>query len=202
MTGWLIALGVVILIAILPLGCSLWYDAKGLRIFILAGPFRICVYPARKRVSKKSGKPKTKLQKKSSEKKPTKDTAGGSLRDFRPLLKLALSLLNQLRCRLLVRRLELSLLLAGDDPYDLAILQGRIWAAVGSLDPILNRSLRIRRKHVDISSDFLRDTSVVTARMEVTITVGHLVVLGVRFGARAIRLMSEIKNQKKVRQRE
>ena len=202
MRGWLIALGVVLLITILPLGCSLWYDAEGLRIFILAGPFRICVYPVRKRVSKKSGKPETKLPKRTSEKKPVKDTAGGSLRDFRPLLKLALSLLNELRCRLLVRRLELSLLLAGDDPYDLAILQGRIWAAIGCLDPILNRSLRIRRKHVDISSDFLRDTSVITARMDVTITVGHLMVLGVRFGARAIRLMNEIKNQKKVRQRE
>ena len=35
--GWLIALGIVIALALLPLGISLRYDAEGFRIRLLAG---------------------------------------------------------------------------------------------------------------------------------------------------------------------
>ena len=47
--GWLIALGVLALIAIVPVGASVFYDEAGPKAFIIAGPLRICVFPMKKR---------------------------------------------------------------------------------------------------------------------------------------------------------
>ena len=43
--GWWIALGVLTLIAIFPLGVSASYDADGLRVYLITGPIRISVFP-------------------------------------------------------------------------------------------------------------------------------------------------------------
>ena len=56
--GWLIALGVLFLLAVLPLGVSAIYDSEGPRVSVLAGPVRIPVLPAKK----KDKKPKPKKE--------------------------------------------------------------------------------------------------------------------------------------------
>ena len=50
--GWWIALGVLTLIAILPIGVSAHYDGDGPRVFLLTGPVRIQVYPQKKHMKK------------------------------------------------------------------------------------------------------------------------------------------------------
>ena len=50
--GWLIALGVLVLIAIIPVGASIFYDEDGFRAFVIAGPFRIPVFPVKKKEKK------------------------------------------------------------------------------------------------------------------------------------------------------
>ena len=45
--GWLIALGVLTLIAIVPIGVSAVYDEDGLCAYILAGFLHIPVFPAK-----------------------------------------------------------------------------------------------------------------------------------------------------------
>ena len=50
--GWLIALGILTLIAIVPVGASVLYDGTGPRAFLIAGPFRVCFYPKKKRTKK------------------------------------------------------------------------------------------------------------------------------------------------------
>ena len=47
--GWLIALGILILLAILPLGASVRYDADGLVLSIIAGWIRIPILPSKKK---------------------------------------------------------------------------------------------------------------------------------------------------------
>ena len=59
--GWLIAAGILFLLAILPLGVSVRYDAGGPLVRIIAGPVRFTVVPARKK--------RKKATKKESEKK-------------------------------------------------------------------------------------------------------------------------------------
>ena len=72
--GWLIALAVIVLLAILPLGASVLYDEDGPRVRILAGPLKIQVFPLKKK--KKQDKPrKAKSQKQKKPKKAGAETA-------------------------------------------------------------------------------------------------------------------------------
>ena len=50
--GWLITLGVVTLLAVLPLGVSVNYDAVGAVVRVIAGPLKITVFPLPKKEKK------------------------------------------------------------------------------------------------------------------------------------------------------
>ena len=50
--GWLIALGVLILIAIIPIGVSASYDAEGPLAIVYVGVVRITVFPLKKKEKK------------------------------------------------------------------------------------------------------------------------------------------------------
>ena len=50
--GWLITLGVVVLLAVLPLGVNVNYDSRGPLIRIIAGPVKITVFPLPKKEKK------------------------------------------------------------------------------------------------------------------------------------------------------
>ena len=58
MTGWLIALGIVIAIAILPIGASFCYDESGPRIKLIVGPVKVLVFPRPKKAEKEKQKDK------------------------------------------------------------------------------------------------------------------------------------------------
>ena len=50
--GWLITLGILILLAILPLGVSVRYDAMGPLVRLIVGPGKITLYPRPKKEKK------------------------------------------------------------------------------------------------------------------------------------------------------
>lgn len=64
------------------------------------------------------------------------------------------------------------MVLAGEDPADLGILYGKIWAAVAGLWPALERAFVIRRKNVEITCDFAASETLVAAAGDVTLTLG------------------------------
>ena len=70
--GWLIALGVVVLLAILPLGASVRYNSEGALVRIIAGPFRFTVFPKAPREKKEDPKAEEKKAKQEAEKKAAK----------------------------------------------------------------------------------------------------------------------------------
>lgn len=192
--GWLIAAGVLILLAVLPLGVSAVYDEAGPVVRLIAGPVRICVYPSKPKKEKESQKPKKETEKKekpAKEKKPTQDKPaekkGGSFRDFFPLVSLVLELLGDFRRKLRVNRLELRLILAGDDPCDLAVNYGKAWAALGNLMPQLERVFTIQKRDVEVECDFTSDKTLIFARLDLTITLGRLLSMGVYHGVRILR---------------
>ena len=49
---WWILLGILVLLLILPLGASIFYDATGVRILVVAGPVRFTVFPMKKKPPK------------------------------------------------------------------------------------------------------------------------------------------------------
>lgn len=209
--GWLVALGVLVILAALPLGVSVRYDEDGVMANALAGQIKIWLYPRRKRSKKPENKPRE-AQKEAEKKaetaqpkqpsKPESDTRpkekkGGSLTDFLPLIKVGLNFLGDFRRRLRVNRLEARVILSGDDPCDLAVNYGRIWAAIGNLMPRLERFLVIKKRDIDVQCDFTAEETLVTARLDVTITLGRLLGLAVVYGVRALKEFINLKNKRK-----
>ena len=194
--GWLIALAVLVLLAVLPLGASVKYDEGGVAARIIAGPIRITVFPLKKKEKKpKKEKPKPQKQaapqKQAKPKEPEKKS-GGKLTDFLPLVETGLALLNDFRRKLRVDRLDVKLIMAADDPCDLAVNYGKAWAAVGNLWPRLERFLVIKKRDVQVECDFTAAQTLIIARMDVTITLGRLLYLGVRYGLRALKQLMKI----------
>lgn len=198
--GWLITLGIVLLLAVLPIGVRLRYNSEGIVLKILAGPVKITLLPRTTKKKKEKKKKETKAAKEPAEenlpkppqppkqpkeKKP-KAEKGGSLLDFLPLVKTALDFLGDFRRKLRLDNLYLRLILAGDDPCDLAMNYGRAWAAVGNLLPQLEKWFVIKKRDIEVECDFETSQTLVIAHLDLTITLGRLLAAVVRFAVRAL----------------
>lgn len=202
--GWIIALLILVLLTILPLGADVRYNAGGLSLNVIAGPLRIGILPSKKDKPKKEKKEKTKTTKpKDAKVKKTQKPAekskekGGPITDFLPLVKVALDLLNSFRKKLRIRRLELKLIMAADDPCDLAVNYGRANAAMANLLPQLERCFVIKKRDVEIECDFEASETVIIARADVIITLGWLLAILVFYGVRGLKKFIQIKNKRK-----
>ena len=220
--GLLIAFGILFLLAILPLGVSVRYDEDGPLVKVIAGPVKITVFPRPKK-DKKEKKPKktektgkqppeepvkqaepTKTEQPAKdpstgaakEEKPAKKS-GGPITDFLPLVRVALDMLGAFGRRLRVNVLELKLIMAADDPCDLAVNYGRAWAAVGNLLPRLERVLVIKKRDIEVECDFETNQTRVIARLELTITLGRIIGTAVVYGVKALIEFLKIKNKRK-----
>ena len=198
--GWIIALLILFLLAILPLGASVIYDEDGPRVRIVAGPVKIQVFPMKKKAKKE--KPKKEAKKKPAKaekpaKKPApKPKSGGSWTDFLPLVRIALDLLNDLRRKLRVNELKLHLTMAGDDPCDLAVNYGRMNASLAALLTQLERFLVIQKRDVHIDCDFAASETVILARLDLTITLGRILSIAAVYGVRGLKTFLNIKKQR------
>lgn len=214
--GWLITLGILVLLAALPLGVSVNYDSDGPLVKIIAGPIRLTVFPRRskqkKETKKEEKKPDPEQAKKAAEeaalpkppqppkpvkeKKP-KEKKGGSLTDFIPFVRLGLNFLGDFRRKLRLNNLELKLVLASTDPCDLAVNYGKTWAAVGNLMPALERWFVIKKRNVEVECDFTASQTLVTARLDISITLGRLISLIAVYGVRALKEFLNFKKKRK-----
>lgn len=204
---WLLVLGILGGIACIPLGVLLAYDAKGPRCAVRVGPVTVFRYPgkARKEEKKKPTTPpeegerkrekppkskKTEEKPSEEEKSPApeqQEEQGGSLSGLMPFVKLGWQFLGALRRKLVVNRLELNLILGGDDPCDLAVNYGRAMAAKESLMPLLERYITIRKQIIDISWDFEASQTQVAAQAEVSITLGRALALALVYGVQGLK---------------
>ena len=195
MTGLLVAAAVIALLAVLPLGISATYDCDGPLVCVVAGPVRIPVYPMKKKEKKKKEKKPVKKEKKQPAKKkaaPAKKK-GGDLAAFLPLVETALKFLADFGRSLRINLLELHITMAGGDPCDLAVNYGKAWAAVGNLIPRLEQLLVIKKRQIRVDCDFTGSKNLVYGALTVTITLGKILYLAVRYGLRALRQYLQIK---------
>ena len=213
MTGWLIALGIIVVIAVLPVGASVRYDESGPAAQLIIGPVRILLFPRpqkKKKTAEPSKESMAKKEKPAAEAIPDGPPAGapvrsspapeknkgGSWTDFLPLVDVALDLLNGFKNRLRVNYLQLQLILAGEDPADLAVNYGRAQAAGAALLAQMDRFFVIKRQDVDIQCDFTADEMKVLARLDLTMSVGRALNLVTVYGIRALRAYMKIKKQR------
>ena len=208
--GWLIFLAILIGLGCLPLGVRLRYDEDGPLAAVLLGRLPIVLYSVpgwlKKLTSreKKTGenKPKEEKTKKEKPQKAAENPQGGSWKKFLPLVQLGLHFLGDFRRKLRVNRLVLRLTLAGDDPCDLAVNYGRAWAAVGNLLAAMQRAFVIQKRDVEVQCDFLGEETKVVFAMDLTITLGRVLGLLVKYGIRAVTILLKMKNQKAVQNNE
>ena len=198
--GWLITLAVLVLLAVLPLGVSVCYDEDGSRVRVLAGPVKFQVFPLKKK-EKTSEKPGKKPAKKAPAVKKTdkpapKPETGGSWKDFLPLAQIGLDFLNDFRRKLRVNELKLHMTMAADDPCDLAINYGKMNASLAALLAQLERFLVIKKRDVHIGCDFTARETLILARVDLTITLGRLLSIAVRYGVKALAAFLKIKKQR------
>ena len=220
--GWLIALGIVALLAVLPLGASISYDSSGAVVKLIVGPLKITLFPRPKKDKKpkkekkspkevplkeeprnpqpepapapqqpqKTENPLPKPEKAKEGEKPNqeekpKKQSGGPITDFLPLVRILLDMLGAFRRKLRLNVLELKLVMAADDPCDLAVNYGRAWAAVGNLMPRLERVLVIKKRNIEVECDFEAAETRVIARLDLTITLGRIIGTVLYYGGKA-----------------
>ena len=195
--GWLIVFAVLILLLLLPVGISTAYNEYGAFIWLSFAPFRFLLYPRKRthKVRKATAKPKSDSFASKADK--TSSNTGGKLTDFLPLVQIIFDALGDLRKKLRVKRLELKLILGSDDPCDLSINYGRAWAALGNLMPLFARLFVIKKRDLEIECDFTADETLVLAQIEISITIGRLLLLAIRYGIRGFREYLRIQNKRK-----
>ena len=217
--GWLITFGILFLLAILPLGVSVKYDEDGAVVKVIAGPVKITLFPRPKKDKKekkqkikdpetpkepekqadpaKTEQPAKEASSKAEKKEKPAKKSGGPITDFLPLVQIALDMLGAFRRRLRLNLLELKLIMAADDPCDLAVNYGRAWAAVGNLMPRLERVFVIKKRNIEVECDFEASQTRVIARLDLTITLGRIIATAVVYGVKALIEFLKIKNKRK-----
>lgn len=197
--GIWIAAAIVLILAVLPLGVCIRYNDAGFLLKVIAGPLKITFFPRKRKQKKQKKKPDQvkkgqQIESSTSEEEPPRPPEaqpeqkekGGSLTRFLPLIKLGLRFLGDFRRKLRLDNLYLRLILAGDDPCDLAVNYGRIWAAVGNLMPRLERLFVIKKRDIQVECDFAASETCVVAHLDITITLGRLLVLALVYGVRVL----------------
>jgi len=184
--GWLIALTALCLLAFLPLGFRAIYREKNAGVWLLVGPFKFRVNPgkAKKKQHKVKGEIKNSIK-------------GGNYKDFLPVIRTILEFLDHFRRKIRVQRLELKVILAGDDPGDLAINYGRAWAALGNLSPHLERLFVIKKRDLEVECDFTADETRIYARIDATISIAKVLHLLTKHGVKTLKQLVELKDLRK-----
>jgi hypothetical protein len=187
--GWLIALVLVSAILFFPLGFSAIYRQNDPGVWLLIGPLHFRVYPGKEK--------KKKSIQSSSQKKKTDLLKGGRYSDFLPIARTLYAFLGEFRRRILVKRLEFKIILAGEDPADLAINYGSACAAVGNIIPRVDRLFHIKKRNIEVNCDFSAEETLVYARIDATLTLMRAAHLLSKHGIKIIKQLLELKKLRK-----
>ena len=129
--------------------------------------------------SKEEGQPAASAEKQEG-KKP-------DLRAYLPFVRLAVDFLGSLRRKLRIEKLYGTVILAGDDPCDLAVLYGCAQAGVSDLMAHINHLFAVEKQDVKIECDFTAEKTVISGRLDLTITIGRALSLAAGYGIRALK---------------
>lgn len=198
MTGWLIALGVLLgvaaLLPFLPVRLNIVYDEDGFSYQLFLGLLRIRPEWLE---SEEGLKPRLKRDAKvitHKAKKAATQKDGGELSQFWPFLEALGKFLNDLRKKVRVKKLDLSLVMGGDDPCNLALSYGKAWAAVGNILPVLEQLFVIKKRNVQVHCDFLSTTTKLYLRLRATMSLHRVISWLVKYGVSAYREYEKITN--------
>lgn len=188
MRGWIILLVILVVVALLlqlRLGGIAHYGADGLIVRVLAGPFRVQLFP-RSEEKTTDGKSKKKAAIIQKDKKETQEhgKAGsvGRLLDLLPVVKEAV---GELKRRIRIDDLALSVIWGGNDPASVAMGYGGAYAIIGMIYPVLENNFKIKHSDFQVEADYGRAEPEVSIDATFTMTAGQLIhyvlVYGIKF---------------------
>lgn len=199
--GWLVAFVVLCLLAFMPIGIDAVYNGGGAYAWLLVGPVRLTLYP--RKTQNTNGKKSDQKRKKAGDNFESHVTkgkrSGGMLSELLSVVQIILDFLVDFKRKLRIRNLQFKVILAGEDPCNLAVNYGRTWALLGSLMPQLERHFVIKERNIEAACDFTADETLVNAKVVMSITLAGILSIGVYHGVRILRKYLKIlKNSKAV----
>lgn len=189
----LVILVVLWLISLIRVGGRVSYGAAGLFVFLLLGPVKLCLFPAKK---EKEGewqpKPKKEKRKKKKpvaadkQKKEPKEGQPGTLARLMKLLPVAGQACGALKRKIRVDDLRVELIWGGSDPAAIALGYGQANAALGILWPLFANNFKVKRHSFEIRMDYGCTQPAVELQAALTFTIGQIITLGVHYGVKAL----------------
>lgn len=219
MKGLLIFLGILLFLLLLPIGARVIYNEKGVTVQLVLGLIRFRIVPGKpkppedpavkaekkrkKKLAAQEKKKKKELKKLQTKEKPKKskkkEPLGAKIKEFLPFVKLGLQALGDLRKLFTVHKLKLRITYGGGDAASAAMNYGVAWGICGAGMSLLTKALRIRRYDVEPVLDYdCKDTRIV-ADAVVMITLWRVFGYLFTYGFRAVKLLMDKKNAKKVK---
>lgn len=210
MIGWFLAGGVILLLCLLAslrLGVGGSHlETEGIRVWLRVGPAAITLYPRPKKKTAKPAREKKekhpKQPKPKKEKKPRKPlTRDQIIALVRQLIPVALETAGAFRRKLRVDVLDARLVVGEPDPADAALHYGQASAALGALWGPLNQAVQIKDGRARVDVDFQQDHWALWGKVQMTMTVGQLIWLGLRCGGAVWNILREIRGESNKEQR-
>lgn len=196
-------LGLLILLNLLRVGVSAGYEAQALSVSARVGPLTIPVLPRPPESEpKKPKKEKPQKEPKEETQAPPKEKKLPDLDTVFALAKLALKAVGSFRRKLTVELFRLVFIAGADDPYHTAMQYAYVNAALGSLRPLAERALHIKKRDVQVGADFTADKPQIEACLTLTIRIGQIIAIGVVFGVGYLKLMLQKKKAAKAQQKQ
>lgn len=195
--GWLISAVALTLLLSIPLRLLAKYDPSGAVVSVKIGPKSFMLYPRNRAKMKNRNNNQAINRKERSAANQDDANKIGSFSELMPMIHIVLELLNDVRKKIRVDYLEFRLILGDDDPSDLGMNFGKAWAIIGNVLPQLERVFQIKKRNIDVSSDFTSTKTMVFARADVSITLGRGLCLAVVYGIKVLKQRYKLMNQRK-----
>ena len=192
---WIIVGVLLVLLAMMPIRILIACTTQSVSVKLVIGFLKFSVLPGKaKKKQKNKEKPKESVSDNSRAEVKRQNT---DYKGYLRILRIVLDLLGRLRSKAIMRKLDVLLVLAGDDPCDLAILYGRAQGVLAALIAQIENAFTIRHRDVRIECDFTAEATVFDAFTDVSITFGQLLLLATQYGFLILKEYFAILNNKK-----
>lgn len=198
---WIVLGCVVLVLALLllvPVRAKASYSKEGARLALALGPITVPVVPrpAKRRKKKKKKQPQEREkvpQPEKGEGQKLLETilSPGSWKKFRRYLPLICEAAGELRRKMIVRRLKIHLVWAGEDPASAAIGYGMINGVIGGIWNLIDGSFRVKDHKFVVDLDYDKKEPQVAAQAVVSLTVGQCLSFALRYMKKLAAIQAE-----------
>lgn len=187
---WIVLGCVVLALALLllvPVRAKASYSQEGVRLALALGPITVPVVPRpAKRPKKKKKQPKESKKPPQPEKEKNQNLLEtflnpGSWKKFRRYLPLICEEAGELRRKVIVRKLKIHLIWAGEDPASAAIGYGMINGVIGGIWNLIDGNFRVKDHKFVVDLDYDKKEPQVSAKAELSLTVGQCLSFALRY---------------------